>query len=225
MRLVTAILARNEAGADRFLRQVLTRCLAFSDTVVLLDDRSTDATPTIARELGCVVETRQALDAPAWGSESSARRELWELGCRHATGPNDWLLIADADQELVGDIRALCRSRECNTWLFALYDCWSMTEYREDELWQGHLNPRPWLFAVNRVPEGWTPEWNSAPIHTGHAPSNWPMVASVAPPDSFYWLHWSYATPALRQKKHAQYQSVAHLMSPEQRRHAESILQ
>lgn len=223
MRLVSAVLARNEAGPDRFLRRVLTRCLAFSDTVVVLDDHSTDATPDIAREMGCVVETRTALDH-AWGHEGPARRELWELACRYATGPNDWILICDADQVLVGDVRALCRSRDVNCWAFVLYDLWSETEYREDNFWQAHQNPRPWLYAPHRVPQGWVPQWNDAGLHPGHAPINYPMEMAVAPTDTYHWLHYSYSTPALREKKHAQYMAQAHLLSPHQKAHADSIL-
>ena len=222
MRLVSAVLARNEAGPDRFLRRVLTRCLAFSDTVVLLNDRSTDATADLARLMGCAVYDR--LDSlPAWGHEAPARRQLWDCALKHATGLNDWVLINDADQEFIGDIRALCRSREVNTWCVPLYDAWSATEYREDMLWQAHRNPRPWLYAPHRVPQGWTPEWNDAGVHTGHAPLNFPMIAAVAP-ETYHWIHWSYSTPELRQTKYAQYQSVAHQLNPQQRAHAESIL-
>jgi len=222
MKLVTGILARNEAASDRYLRRVLTRCLEFSDTVVVLDDNSTDATPDIAREMGCIVETRTG-DA-AWGKEAPARQELWELACQHATGPNDWLLVCDADQELVGDVRGLCQSVEVNTWCFVLLDMWSETEYRIDGLWQAHTTPRPWLFAVNRTPDGWVAEWPTRQIHTGHCPVNWPHVTGIAPPDDFHWMHWSYAKPQHRTAKHRQYMEQTDQLSPSERAHAESIL-
>ena len=223
MKLVSAVLARNEAASDRYLRRVLTRCLAFSDTVVLLDDNSDDATPDIAREMGCVVRTRTKQDH-AWGNESSARRELWEFACEYATGPNDWILVNDADQILVGDVRALCKTKEANTLSFVLYDLWSDTEYREDEFWQGHRNHRPWAFAPHRVPAGWVPEWNTAQIHTGHAPISFPIVPLLAPPDAYHWLHYSYARPEHRLAKHAQYMAQANQLNPAQYAHAQSIL-
>ncbi len=224
MRLVTAILARNEAGPDRYLRRVLTRCLAFSDTVVLLDDCSTDDTPKVAAEMGCVVYHRKAISDPAWGKEAPARQELWNLACQHATGPNDWVLICDADQELMGDVRGLCQSLEVNTWSFVLLDMWSDTEYRIDGMWQAHNAPRPWLFAVNRTPADWIPVWPKRGIHTGHCPSNWPQVTGIAPPDDFYWVHWSYATPDHRKAKHKQYMDKADQLTPTELAHAESIL-
>ena len=223
LRLITALLARNEAASDRYLKRVLTRCLEFSDTVVLLDDNSDDATPDIAREMGCVVEVRQNTEL-AWGREASARRELWELASRYATGPNDWVLIADADMEMVGDVRSLCKSRDTNTWSFVLFDLWSDTEYRADGPWVGHTSPRPWLFAVNRVPPNWTPQWNDRGLHVGHCPLNWPAVVGVAPPETYHWKHWSYAKPEHRIAKHQQYMSKKHLLSPSELAHAESIL-
>lgn len=224
MKLVTAILARNEAAPDRYLRQVLTRCLSFSDTVIVLDDCSTDETPKIAEAMGCVVYHRKAVSDPAWGKEAPARQELWNLACQHATGLDDWVLICDADQELIGDVRGLCLSQEVNTWSMALLDCWSDTEFRVDGLWQGHLNPRPWLFAPNRVPAEWVPEWGKRGIHVGHAPLNFPMVVGVAPPDEFFWLHWGWSKPEARKKKYKQYMSVADQLSPEELAHAQSIL-
>lgn len=223
MRLVTALLVRNEAGPDRFLRRVLTRCLAFSDTVVLLDDRSTDDTATIAHDMGCVVETRSG--DLAWGKEAQARKELWALACRYAIGPNDWILVCDADMILRGDPRPLMKTKETNAWSWRLYDLWSQTEYREDDLWVGHLHPRVWMVAPHRVPTGWTADWTERGVHCGHLPTNYPIILPFVAPDDVYWEHWSYATPQLRAQKYEQYKTTWDLMSPQERRHAESIIQ
>ncbi len=220
MRLFTAILARNEAG--RMLHRVLAHCQSFSDAVLVLDDQSTDATANIATLSGCVVRTRTG--RPAWGEESPARKELWDFACEYATEPDDWVLIADADMILHGDVRGLCESTECNTWAFILYDLWSETHYRSDGFWCGHTNPRPWLFAPTRVPEGWVADWGSRGLHCGHLPTNWPMSVAIAPQQRHYYLHYAYATPEARAVKSAQYLAKAHLLSPFERAHAETIL-
>lgn len=217
-------MARNEAGPDRFLRRVLSRCQEFSDLIVVLDDASADATPDICREMGARVHTRATASVPAWGTEASARAELWAWASEYATDADDWVLICDADQVLVGNPRDLMRSVEVNTWSFVLYDLWSEQEYREDEFWRGHLVPRPWMFAVNRVPQGWQPLWPSRGVHPGHCPVNWPMVAGIAPPDRYHWLHYAYSTPELREQKAKQYQAIAHQLSPFEQAHANSIL-
>lgn len=222
MRLFTAVLARNEA--DKHLRKVLGRCLEFSDDVLLLDDKSTDGTPDIAKEMGCIVRTREERLPEAWGNESSAREELWNFATEHATEPDDWVLYCDSDMILQGDPRPLCESEDVNTWNFILYDLWSETEYREDGFWQGHNVPRPWLVAPNRVPRGWVPGWNKRGLHTGHLPLNWPAYSANAPSLSYYYLHLAYSSLALRAEKHRRYLSKAHLLTPFEKAHAESIL-
>lgn len=217
------MLVRNEAGPDRYLGRILARLKDFTDTIVVLDDRSSDETPKICENAGAIVRVREAATA-AWGTESTARQELWDLAVSHASGPNDWILICDADMEFVGNPRELCLSREVNSWATVLYDAWSDTEYRADEFWVGHKTPRVWLVAPQRVPSGWRAEWTGRGIHVGHLPANWPSVAAVAPPDQYYWLHLAYRDPGHRAKKLEQYRSQFHLMSDFERRHAESIL-
>lgn len=222
-RLVCAILARNEAGPERFLKRVLSRCQSFADHIVVLDDGSTDDTAQVCRDAGAQVVARTTSDE-AWGKESSARQELWDLACQSATGIDDWVLIVDADQEFVGDPRNLMRTTELNAWSFILYDCWNERQYRADGFWQGHAVPRPWLFAPNRVPSDWKAEWPTRGIHPGHCPANFPFRVGIAPPDTYYWLHWAYSTSALREAKTRQYQSVQHQLTPFERSHAMSIL-
>lgn len=222
MRLYTAILARNEAGPDRYLKQVLKRCSEFSDAVLLLDDRSTDHTVAKARKHGAIVRVRKELDARMWGNESSARKALWDFALEYATEPDDWVLIADADMELRGDVRGLCQTAELNCWSFILYDLWSETEYREDQFWRGHLHPRPWLFAPRLIP--FTPDWNSRGIHTGHYPQNMPLIGGNAPQSDYFFLHYAYSSPRLRAEKYKQYLAKEHLLTPHEVAHARSII-
>lgn len=219
-RLTTAILARNEAGPDRYLARVIERCKTFSDDIVLLDDASTDDTAKVAEAMGCHVARRTSGDG-FWGvAETPLRKTLWELGSRVAG--DGWLLICDADMLLEGDVRALCASWDVNAWAFPLCDMWSETHFRVDGYWQGHLHPRPWLFCPSRVPEGWTPQWPERTLHTGHAPANFPLTAGIAPA-SVYWIHLAYSTAEARRKKHAQYLAQRAQLTPWEIAHAESI--
>jgi glycosyltransferase involved in cell wall biosynthesis len=224
MRLISAILAKDEAGPDRYLRRILNRCKDFSDDVVVLDDRSTDGTTELAAEFGAIVKVRDTLDARAWGNEGSARAELWEFASTFATEWDDWILVCDADQYLMGDIRGLCLTRECNSIALPLYDLWdSEVTFRSDEFWKAHTVPRLWCFAPNRVPQGWVPEWSTRGVHPGHCPTNWPAVPLTAPP-GIHWLHYGWMQPDHRKQKYEQYKSTSHLLSPFERAHVESIL-
>ena len=222
-RLVTAVLARNEAAPDRYLRRVLTRCREFSDDILLLDDNSTDATKQVASEFGCVVRTRQ--DAPAWGAEAPARRLLWELAAELAG--DGWILVADADMILMGNPRPLTLAWDVATWAWPLADLWdSETTFRVDGPWGvGPATPRPWLFRPSAAPTGFQPVWGERGIHVGHCPSNWADAGPcfVAPSD-IYWRHLAYKDTDQRARKHAQYMSVAGQLSEFEQAHAASIL-
>ena len=216
-------MARNEADESRYLRRVLTRLHEFSDAVLVLDDGSTDDTAQVARDLGCVVETRNS--AGAWGTESPARRELWERGATLA-GADGWLLICDADMLLKGDICALTMSWECASWAWPLADVWNDERLaRVDGPWGiGAVTPRPWLFRPSALTT--RAIWNERGVHCGHAPANFGRetgVCGVAPPD-VYWLHLAYLNPEHRVTKHAQYMAIADQLGPFERAHAASIL-
>ena len=216
--IVTAILAKNEADKD--LRDVLIRASEYSDTILLLDDGSTDDTPEIARQLGAKVKHRNNIGM--WGNEAPARAELWDWAASEAK--DGWVIINDADMLLQGDPRPLAASWSVNTWCWVLYDLWSDTEYRSDTFWQGHEFPRPWMFRPSIVPMGWTPIWPDRGLHTGHAPLNWPMIAGVCPEDLVNWRHRAYLGDDRRVAKWRAYLSRRDCLTPNEIQHADSIL-
>lgn len=154
-----------------------------------------------------------------WGREGGARRLLWETAARHG----EWILINDADQILVGDVRGLCQSSKVNAWAFVLFDMWSANEYREDQFWRGHLHARPWLFNPSRVPDGYFPVWSERGIHVGHQPQDFPLQCGIAPADKFHWVHFAYSTQQDRARKLESYRKNFHQMTAFEQAHAESI--
>lgn len=217
--MITAVLARNEA--DKYLDRVVRHHLRFGP-VLVLDDHSDDGTAVVAEAAGAIVRQRTT-GIPMWGQESTARQELWEWAAGEAK--DGWVLIADADQLLMGDPRPLCTSWNVNTWAMPLYDCWdSETTFRADGFWAGYRQARAWLFRPADVPPDWTPQWGDRGIHSGHAPANWPMLAGIAPPD-IYWLHLGWMDPAQRRVKYERYRNVWSQLSPVERAHATSILE
>src|SRR2546426_8799212 len=219
MRLVTALLVKNEGGSDRYLARVLERCKEFSDDTLVLDDGSTDDTVEIAKAAGCIVKQRP--QSGAWGNESPARAELWERGTKLAK--DGWLLICDADMLLCGNPHPLCLSWEAQGWAFPLADCWdSEDQMRVDGPWQyGPITSRPWLFHVGVLPKNYTPHWNTRGVHCGHFPDNIPLrIFTIS---DIFWRHLAYIKKEHRALKHAQYQAVATQLTPFEQQHAASI--
>ena len=219
-RLVTAILARNEADESRYLRRVISRAKEFSDAVLVLDDQSTDNTAQVARDLGCVVETRSA--DSAWGAEAPARRELWE---RAATLAGEgWVLVCDADMVLRGDPRPLTDSWAVASWSFPLVDLWNSEHTaRVDGPWgYGPRVPRPWLFRPSALQAA--PEWSVRGVHCGHAPANFDLAGPCGVADDLLYLHYAYLQPEHRVAKHAAYMRIAGQLSEFERAHAASIV-
>lgn len=220
MTLVSALLVKNEA--DRYLARVLQHCRQFSDAVLMLDDRSTDGSAQIARDLGCQVKERSILKDTAWGHEAPARAELWDWAAKEAG--DGWVLICDADMLLEGNPRELIDTWDVGAWAFILWDCWDGEhQARVDGPWiHGPLTPRPWLFRPSVCVDG-PPQWSTRGLHCGHAPANLCGVVGVAPPEQYYWRHLAYAKRDDRVRKHTQYLEKAHLLSEFERMHAMSI--
>lgn len=175
VKCVGALLARNEAGPDRYLQRVLANATQFCDEIVVLDDGSTDATrdlclaaPKVAR-----VETTQSVTG-WWGArrgEGGARERLWHLASEQA-GDNGWIYVFDADHELIGispaDFRTLLRSEAVTAWACPLYDCWDSDEtHRVDGYWQAWRSPRAWLARATPHLGSWGALRG---IHSGHLP-------------------------------------------------------
>lgn len=215
--LVVSCLAKDESA--RYWRSALAQWSRFADKILVLDDNSSDSTPIIAEEMGAHVRARES-EENAWGAESHARAEQWEMALDY-TSPGDLIFILDADMVPARDPRDLI-VEGADTYFFALYDLWSPTHYRSDFWWRAHLNPRPWL--VKRPPNSFEAEWPARGIHTGHLPSNWTPQHSIIAPSSHALLHTAYMDERDRQAKWSSYLKVGAQLNPQEFTHAQSIL-
>jgi hypothetical protein len=206
--IVGAMLVRNEAAPDRYLRRVCEQLSRYCDKLVFVDDGSTDATASICAEFGEV--TSRTSDG-FWGTDETLPRSLlWELAVDVA-GDDGWVLICDADQELTGitpdELRRLTESDGTVAWAWVLYDAWnSEIDHRVDKMWRAWENPRSWLFKAHPYP-GFAPDWVDGGIHVGHAPINFPNLVGIVPPPAG-WLHLSYVSADHRKRKAESYLSL-----------------
>lgn len=115
MKLSVCMMVRNE-------EKNLERCLAsfmkvdgFCDELIVVDTGSEDKTPEIARKFGADLKFSFWRDDFSWMRNKSIS---------YATG--DWILIVDADEELVGDLMALkkeiAKEKDYNALTITLHD-------------------------------------------------------------------------------------------------------
>lgn len=217
-KLVVACLARNEAG--RFWRSALTVWSRFADSIVVLDDGSTDATAEVARGFPKAVVVDRGATGRAWGRESGARRRLWEETLNVA-GPGDYVFVLDADMIPARDPRPLLPLGR-DAWAFLLFDLWGPGVYRNDSFWAAHSCPRIWMVRVPReTPPVW--EWNDRGIHCGHLPVNLPTRSLAQAPLDTSLLHYGYYNPSIRSEKYSRYGIVRFQLTDHERAHAETI--
>ena len=208
--IVGALLVRNEAAPDRYLRQTLANMAQFCDQIVGVDDHSTDDTKAICRASEKVVVVEDAQSEPGWWKkdETAARAQLWDLAAKHG----DWVYVADADHELLGitptEFRKLCTSQTVNGWACPLWDCWdSPDQQRVDGYWVAWRSPRVWL-AQTKPLSGFLPSWSGRNLHAGHLPINFPGPFGLMPHGPGI-AHRGYIRPEHRALKARKYLAVA----------------
>ncbi|MHA2065732.1 MAG: hypothetical protein ACXABY_15250, partial [Candidatus Thorarchaeota archaeon] len=225
-KIVGALLARDEGGPDRYLERCVRHALTLCDSVVCLDDGSTDNTVEVLEGIEGVEITLGANLDGFWGTDETSRRaKLWDLAVE-AAGPDGRILIFDADMELVGitreDLQTLCKTTIYNSFAMPLWDCWdSDQQHRVDTYWIGWRVPRVWLF---KAPDpGWKADWgDTKQIHSGHAPVNYPIVAGRLP-GLAAWRHLGYIQSQARLDKAKQYVSLGDKLTDQEMAHAASI--
>ena len=167
--ITLSMVVRNEAG--RFLERALDRHRDFIDSAVIIDDASEDNTvDIIQRSLQGVPLKIIKNPHSKFHNEIALRKQQWEQTI--ATQP-DWILNLDADEVMddraLQSLRALAQQRERQYIGFSLYDMWSDTHYRDDDLWTAHK--RSWGFLFRYTPF-FAYEWNSVGLHCGRFPAN-----------------------------------------------------
>lgn len=197
--MIGIMLVRNEA--DRWLETVLTQMQSVCRKIVILDDCSTDNTPEICKKYTPYVwKSCESLWAT---NEVWQRKLLWMLAADKAD-PGEWILCLDADETMPGinkllDYATRAENYDCDGLSFNLFDMWSPTQYRDDDLWTAHL--REWVMCVKYDPAR-EYLWRETKLHCGRFPVN----ACERPGQTGLSIqHWGWSRPEDRKIKHERY--------------------
>jgi len=169
-KITLAMLVHNESG--RHLERVLKQAAAYIDHAVILDDASQDNTVELCQNLLKGISlTIHSNKEPQFHNEILLRKQLWKMA---VSTPSEWIIILDADEMFEEDgpqqLRDLLNhSLDVDHLSFRLFDLWTETHYREDQLWQAHKWYRP--FIVRNIPD-FQARWQETPQHCGRFPQN-----------------------------------------------------
>lgn len=206
IKIIAGMLVKNEAG--RWLRQVCSILEELSDELIILDDGSTDGTVDICKEYakpGNIWVNSESL----WETnEVFRRKELFNLCMEKSKNENDWILIIDADEIICEhkQVRDAMLSNWnkfliCDTFTFRLFDMWSNSHYRNDDLWHAHTHYWPMAYRAKNKKY----IWNEQGLHCGRFPVN---IGSIIVNTDFKIKHMGWSTPEDRQKKYDRYMRI-----------------
>jgi glycosyltransferase involved in cell wall biosynthesis len=167
--LTLSMIVKNEE--HRYLGRVLESAREYIDSAVIIDDGSTDNTVSLCRELLAgiplkLIENKESM----FQNEAKLRKLQWDETI--ATNP-DWILFLDADEifeeKAKSAFRAMITDKECDLYLFRLYDMWNEEQYRDDALWSAHKIYRPFMM---RYQKNFGYVFLEANQHCGRMPAN-----------------------------------------------------
>jgi glycosyltransferase involved in cell wall biosynthesis len=200
--IIGGLLVKNEA--DKWLRQYLEIMDIVCDTLVIVDDCSTDTTLEICKQVkkAVIYESKESL----WETrEHEQRKRLWEMCRKECSSVEDWIFVLDADELLSADLvnlrKNILEEKVAQILGFNLYDMWDETHYRSDNFWTAHTRFWPMVLR-NNVRGTWVEG-----LHCGRFPRPLEdLQARIFLEAKIKHMGWS--LPELRKQKYERYMRI-----------------
>lgn len=195
MNIIVGMLTKNEMC--NFLEGSINAVSKLADTIMIVDDGSTDGTPDYLEQKGAFICRNYKSQFEE--NESILREQLFKL-CTLNADHGDIILIIDADEIIDSPEYAKAFLMDTDSPLITarLYDMWTPTHYRSDNMWRAH--EQMWPIGI-KYDSAFNYVFNKAHVHCGRLPQN---VGG-----SFQYLsrikHMGWSNPELRQRKYERY--------------------
>lgn len=225
-RLIGSLVIHNEA--DRYLEDCIRWMQNFLDDLFVYDDRSTDKSVEIAKDLGCTVVIRPEEYPSFMKHEGKFRSHAWNaLKNKMGMKEGQWILSFDADEFLVGDdvlgsLDRAIQNAQRRSKLGIILPFPEVFKYqdgkafvRTDGFWNQIKGPRLFMY----LNQG---KWNMKPMGCGSEPLYVTQQKSTNQNFGLNMLHFGYARDVDKQIKYQRYSALekhGHANS-----HIESIL-
>jgi hypothetical protein len=222
MNLITAMIMRNEASEEKYLKEVLTEAHKYSDKIVILDDNSTDDSIEVAEKLKCKVYTHE--EEPLFMKQEHRLREhLWRNILPQEAEQGDFILALDCD-EIMGEQFThskdqILSQEDVGTYTVQIWEAWgNKNKIRVDGTWNPLGKHTP---ILTRFEPSVGYQFPKIGLHCGRIPMN-----SVKPliPSGCSLLHLGWADSTKHQAKHDFYVENDPQPHPTMQLHYDSML-
>lgn len=183
---------------DRYLQASLTRMLEVCDKVFVADDRSTDGSAELAKEMGCEVWVRPSYRFSFMENEGQFREDAWNAMQVLEPSTEDWILSMDSDEYFAGHFPDL-KNAESPCFSIYRHEIWAQDPYRvRTDVF--------WAMDYPRRIARWNPgqKFLDVPMGCGSVP----FQKSERLARSNTILHFGFMTEEDRVKKYNRYKSL-----------------
>lgn len=199
--ITLSMVVKNESKG--FLKDVINSVLPIISNAIIIDDCSTDDTIKICEDLLSSVPHKIYRNKKSlFSTEYKLRRKQFKLTIKENP---DWILVLDADEIFIVNDKEKFKqdlsNKQYDLLRVTLFDMWDDDHFRNDDIWDGHK--RPWPFLLRYQPKFHFYRWRKTNQHCGRFPANTNFYGVFT--SACYVKHMGWSTLSRRKNKYDRY--------------------